>query len=345
MVGIVSYGVYIPRYRIKVHEIARVWGKDGELIEKSLGVKEKAVASLDEDAVTLAVEAARAAIKHASINPRDIGAIFVGSESHPYAVKPTASIVAEAIGATPFVTASDTEFACKAGTVAIQMCMGLVESGMINLGLAIGSDTAQSRPGDALEFTAASGAAAYVIGKQNVIAEIEATFSFTTDTPDFWRSDGDAFPRHAARFTGEPAYFRHIVAATNGLLEKLAMEIRDFDYVVFHQPNAKFPLKAAKLLGIDLEKIKPGLVVTQIGNTYSASSLIGLASVLDLAKPGDRILLVSYGSGAGSDAFAIRATDEIANFNHNPSVRSLIEAGTHIDYATYVKFREKLKGL
>lgn len=188
--------------------------------KKGLLVYEKAVPSLDEDTATIAVEAARNALKRAEIDPKDIGAVYVGSESHPYAVKPTATIVAEAIDATPDLTAADLEFACKAGTAGIQMCMGLVESGLIKYGLAIGADTAQGAPGDALEYTAAAGGAAYIIGKSNVIAEFNGTYSYTTDTPDFWRREGKPYPRHGGRFTGEPAYFRHVINAAKGLMEK-----------------------------------------------------------------------------------------------------------------------------
>jgi len=348
MVGIVSYGAYIPRYRIKIEEIARVWGKDVDTVIKGLGVLEKAVAGLDEDTATLAVEATRNAIKKLNgFDPKEIGAIFVGSESHPFAVKPTAAIVAEAIGATPNLTAADTEFACKAGTAGIQMCMGMVESGMIKYGLAIGADTAQSMPGDVLEFATGSGAAAFIIGSENVVATIEATYSYTTDTPDFWRRDTSEFPLHGARFTGEPAYFKHVINAAKGLLAKINATVEDFDYVVFHQPNAKFPVRAAKVLGIPQEKIEPGLMVKVIGNTYSGSSLIGLAAVLDVAKPGERILVVSYGSGAGSDAFAIRVTEHIERIRKNSvaKVSDYVRRKRYIDYATYAKFRKKLKGL
>ncbi|MEM2192800.1 MAG: hypothetical protein QXG38_04225, partial [Candidatus Hadarchaeales archaeon] len=133
---------------IKVEEIARVWGVDPETIKKGLNVYEKSVPGLDEDTATIAVEAARNAVQHAGINPAEIGAIYVGSESHPYAVKPTATIVAEAIEATPNLTAADYEFACKAGTAGIQTTMGEVAAGMIKYGMAIGADTAQGAPGD-----------------------------------------------------------------------------------------------------------------------------------------------------------------------------------------------------
>ncbi|MBI4344680.1 MAG: hydroxymethylglutaryl-CoA synthase, partial [Euryarchaeota archaeon] len=93
MVGIVGYGAYIPKYRIKVEEIARIWGEDPESIKNGLRVAEKAVPNIDEDAATIAVEAARNALRMAGIDPRRIGAIYVGSESHPYAVKPTGTVV------------------------------------------------------------------------------------------------------------------------------------------------------------------------------------------------------------------------------------------------------------
>lgn len=345
MAGIIGYGGYVPFYRIKSAEIARVWGDDVRSIESGLGIKEKAVAYLDEDAATMAVEAARIALQRAGIKSSSIGALYVGSESHPYAVKPTATIVAEAIGATPNLTAADLEFACKAGTAGMQAIMGMVDAGMIEAGISIGSDTAQGRPGDALEYSAASGAAAMVIGKdKDAVAVIEDTFSYTTDTPDFWRRQGADYPSHGGRFTGEPAYFKHVVGATKGLLEKTGHKIADFDHIVFHQPNTKFPLGAAKKLGIPLEKLKTGLLVGYIGNTYSASSMLGLCAILDSSNPGQLILLTSFGSGAGSDSFLIKVTDKIdEKRNAAPLLTYYIEKKRYIDYATYVKYRRKLK--
>ncbi|NUN11169.1 hydroxymethylglutaryl-CoA synthase [Candidatus Micrarchaeota archaeon] len=345
MAGIIGYGVFIPRFRIKVEEIARVWGKDAARVSSGLGIKEKAVAAFDEDSATIAVEASRNAIESSGVNPDDIGAVFVGSESKPYAVKPTATIVGDAVGASPVMTAADFEFACKAGTTGIQTCMGMVDSGMIKVGLAVGSDTAQGRPNDALEFSAGSGGAAFLIGNDKPIALIEDTYSFTTDTPDFWRRQHAEFPRHAGRFTAEPAYFRHVLSAAEGLLKKIGKKANDFDHVVFHQPNGKFPQAAAKKLGVDAEKIKTGLLTPMIGNTYSGAAMVGLAAVLDVAKPNDEVLVVSYGSGAGSDAFSIKVTKEIEKKRSKPSVQELVAEKEYIDYALYVKHRQKLKAL
>jgi len=344
-VGIVGWGAYVPMYRIKTREIARVWGKDPRRYEEMLLIEEKAVAGPDEDTATIAIEAAQNAIMRAQIEPSEIGAVFVGTESKPYAVKPTATIVAEAVGATPNTLAADFEFACKAGTENLQCVIGLVGSGMIKYGMSIGADVAQSAPGDELEFAAAAGGAAFIIGEtnHNVAARIEASYSFVTDTPDFWRREGQPYPKHGEGFTGEPAYFRHVLSAARALMEELSITPRDIDYVVFHMPNGKFPLKAARILGFSREQILPGLVVRKIGNTYSASSLLGLVSVLEVSKPGDNILLVSYGSGAGSDAFLITVEDAIEEKKDlAPRIVDYIERKRYVDYAIYAKWRGKI---
>lgn len=344
MTGIIGYGAHVPSYRIKVEEIAKVWGDDPESISKGLVVEEKSVPEPDEDTVTIAVEAARRALKRAEIDPQDIGAIYVGSESHPYAVKPTATIVADAIRAAPELTAADLEFACKAGTAGIQAATGLVKSKLVKNALAIGADTSQGAPGDALEYTASAGGAAYIIGEENTIADIDATCSFTTDTPDFYRREGQDYPSHGGRFTGQPAYFKHVLGAANLMFEKTNTTAEDYDYGVFHQPNGKFYIRAARKLGFTEEQYKQGLLTPHIGNTYSGATPLGLASVLDIAKPGDKIFMVSYGSGAGSDAFTLTVNDRIEEVRNNAKTLDEITKNvTYVDYATYAKFKGKIK--
>ncbi len=345
MSGIVGYGAYVPVYRIRTGEIARVWGEEADRIEKGLGITEKAVGGVDEDTATISVEAARNAVARASIDPKRMGALYVGSESHPYAVKPTGTIVAEAIGATPNLMSADLEFACKAGTAGLQIVLAMVDAKMIEYGMAIGADTAQGRPGDALEYSAASGGAAFITGPDSEsLATVQATFSFTTDTPDFWRRQHADYPSHGGRFTGKPAYFKHVISATEGLLQKTGTKVADYDYVVFHQPNGRFPLEAAKKLGVPMEKMKAGLLTPIVGNTYSGASMLGLSAVLDEAKAGNRILVTSYGSGAGSDSFAITVTDRIeAARERAPKTKDYIAKKKYIDYATYIKYRGKIK--
>jgi hydroxymethylglutaryl-CoA synthase len=292
----------------------------------------------------MSIEAARNALARAGIAPQDIRAVWVGSESHPYAVKPSSTIVAEAIGAVPSVQAADLEFACKAGSEAVVAGIGIVGSGMGRYVLAIGMDTAQGRPGDALEYTAASGGAAFIVGPgEESLAVYEATLSHVSDTPDFWRRAYTHYPSHGHRFTGEPAYFEHITSAGRRLMEEMGTKPSDYAYAVFHQPNAKFPQRAAQMLGFKPEQFKAGLLAPVIGNTYAGSSLIGLAAILDEAKPGDRVFMVSFGSGAGSDAFSIQVTERIlARRERAPFTRDYIARRKGIDYATYVRYRHKL---
>jgi len=340
-VGIVGYGAYVPRYRLPGTEVNRVWegGKGGG------PVKEKAVAGLDEDVITMSIEAARNALARAGIDPGELRAVWIGSESHPYAVKPSSTVVAEAIGAGPSIQAGDWEFACKAGTEAVVASMALVGSGMGNYALAIGMDTAQGKPGDQLEYTAASGGAAYIIGPaEEALAVIQGSYSYVSDTPDFWRRAEQKYPEHGQRFTGEPAYFKHITEAGKALMEAAGTTPADYKWIVLHQPNAKFPQRAAGMLGFSMEQLEPGLLVPVIGNTYAGAAMIGLTAVLDIAQPGERILVVSFGSGAGSDAFDMLVTDKVTERQGRATkTQEYIARRTEIDYASYVRYRGKLQ--
>ncbi len=345
MVGIIGYGSYIPRYRIKVESIAAQWGADADSFKAGLKVQEKSVPAPDQDTITMSVEAARRALSRARIEPSLIGAVYVGSESHPYAVKPSGTTVAEAIGATPDVHCADYEFACKAGSEAMFVTLQLVEAGAMKYALAIGADTSQGAPGDALEYTASAGAAAFIMGNENPLAICEHSYSYMTDTPDFWRREHQFYPQHAGRFTGEPAYFKHVMNCAKIIMERAGMEPADFAHAVFHQPNGKFPLRAGKKLGFKKDQLLSGLLCPEIGNTYSGSSPLGLTAVLDTAQPGDYVLMVSYGSGAGSDGFIWKITDSIIEARERaPKTWDMIrENKIYLDYGLYSKYRKKIR--
>ncbi|MFH1971829.1 MAG: hydroxymethylglutaryl-CoA synthase [Patescibacteria group bacterium] len=336
-VGIVSYGVYIPKYRIKTSEVAGHWKKDLASLS-SLGVKEKSVADWDEDCLTMAVEASKEALLKVKLTPKLIGACFMGSESFPYAVKPVSTTLANILGIGNEYFSSDLQFACKAGTSAIQIVASMIESGVIDYGLAVGSDKSQSKPNDALEFTAGSGAACFILGnkKSKWIASLKQTVSYSSDTPDFWRREKCSFPSHAGRFTGEPSYFKHVKNCTSALLNNINLKPKDFDYVVFHSPNKKFPQKVARLLGFNEKQLKHSLLVEEIGNIYSGSSLISLANVLDNAKEREKILLTSYGSGAGSDSFYFTTNKYLSSFKKT-KLKSLIKKKIYLNYQDYLE--------
>ena len=335
--GIVGYGVYTSRFRIKEDNIQR------------------SVPFTDEDSITAAVEAGKLALVHSGIDSSQIGKIYVGSESNPYAVKPIASKVAQVLRLgeeeedMQGVDAVDTEFACKAATSMFKDAASIVNypKSDIKCAMVTGSDNSQAAPRDCpggeLDLFVGYGAASFIFGKCDVIAEIEGWYSCTSDTPDFWRRDGEAYPMHGGRFTGDPAYFKHVRKSSKKLMDKLNLKVSDVTYFVAHQPNVQFPVRIAKELGFKEEQYLPMLQVAKFGNTYSGASPVGLAAVLDVARPNDRIVVTSYGSGAGSDAYSFVATDQILEKRKNQKLTVKYQAENpfleYVDYTTYRRLK------
>ncbi|MEK7597374.1 MAG: hydroxymethylglutaryl-CoA synthase [Patescibacteria group bacterium] len=340
MIGIVSYGFYVPKYRIKTEEIAKVWGKNPGDVKKSLLIEEKAVAGIDEDSLTMAFESAFSALSTAAVDRNKIKVVLFGSETHPYAVNPASTILAEFLGIEKNYLAYDTEFACKAATGAMISAQALIKSGYSDYALITGSDKGMGKTHDVLEYTAASGSVSLLLGKDDLILEILSFESFSSDTPDFWRREGMRYPSHGGRFTGKPSYFYHIEEASKSLFKKTGLAPKDFSFAVFHMPNGKFPVQVARSLGFSEAQIKDSLTVNYLGNSYTASALIGLMAVLEKAKPGDLIFLCSYGSGAGSDSFVLRVTKNI--LKRRKEFSQVIGDKKYIDYPTYLKFMEMI---
>lgn len=341
-VGIVSYGAYLPAYCVAATEIENAQGKIDSGIPQSLGVSQKTVPGLDEDTTTLSYQAAAQALERWSGDPQTISALFIGSESHPYAVKPTGTIVKEALGLSDTMAMADLQFACKAGTQALQICVAYVASGLAKTAFAIGADTAQSRPGDILEFTAGAGAAAYLVGAKDIVARLIATTSVATDTPDFWRRPGQEYPEHAGRFSGEPGYFHHVTLATQQLLSEVKLKPNDIDWCVFHTPNAKFPQAVAKKMGFSAAQLTHSLIVKKIGNTYAAASPLALANVLDHAQANQKILVTSYGSGSGSDSFLLETTPALVE--KRATWQQLVETQiANLQDISYLTYRQNMQ--
>jgi hydroxymethylglutaryl-CoA synthase len=305
--GIVGYGAYLPKLSIK--------NEEGGVF----GVYERTVPFIDEDSTTFAVEAGKRALIHAALDPIFVKKCFVGTESSPYAVKPIMATVSQVLElgigyqGGYFSGGIDSQFACKAASDLFIDAAALTiypvfggEHVMV-----IGTDNSQAAPGDPLDYTVGAGATAFIFGKRDVIATLDHYTSYTSDTPDFYRREGEKYPSHGGRFTGEPAFFKHVITAMKRILNESGLTPKDLDYVVTHSPNGGFPRRAASKVGFTKDQIEPGLVVRKIGNLYAGSSLTGLAAVLDVSMPEDRILMVSYGSGAGSDAYIFTVTDKI----------------------------------
>lgn len=306
--GLCGVGVYLPGYRIGVETLAKAW-KTPIASEAS-----KSVANDDEDATTMAVEAARAAVGDADVPPDRLDTVWVGSESKPYAVSTISATVAEAIGATPWVGAADLEFACRGPVEGLKALATQYVDGRESYCLLVATDVAQGRPGDELERTAAAGAVAFVLGptkKASVL--LSDTVTRVTDTPDFYRRDGSAFPTHTYRFTGQPAYFDHVLESIREFFRRHDVGPKDFRFIVLHQPTSRFARKAASAAGFTSRQVEPVMLAERIGNPYAANTLLALAYALDQIESGDQVLVACYGSGAGADCFAITATAAYEN--------------------------------
>lgn len=365
-IGILGYGVYIPIERIKTELIVKAREKKRrdlpqflDKVRNGLLLRDKAVASLNEDAITIATEAAQNAVDMAGIDPARIGTVAVGSESKPYAVGTIARHVASFLGLGNHVYVADLEGACNAGMQSSAFVESQILSGRIDYGLAIGSDVAQAPVGDPLEYACGAGAGAFVLGRDDPVAIIEDTAAYSSLTLDFWRRDGASVPSHFGRTTVE-AYIKHVIGAIEAfLLKHPDMSLKDFDYLTFHQPSGYMPMKTCKTLTekhipiLDYpevedriritpefieERVKPWLRVLDTGNTYAAATLIATCDILDHAKPGQDILAVSYGSGAYTIATWLHVEDEILKRRGRvPSVRDYVNRRREIGLQAYEK--------
>jgi hydroxymethylglutaryl-CoA synthase len=331
--GIVGYGVYLPKFRIR---------NETEV----LGVKERTLPFPDEDTTTFSVEAGKRALIHSGIDNKHVKKCFVGSESTPYAVKPSMSTVSQVLELGEkyedgfFSGGIDSQFACKAASDLFIDAAALVVYPTFqgDYVMVIGADNSQAAPKDPLDYAVGAGGVAYLFGNRDVIATLDCYVPYTSDTPDFYRRDGEKYPKHGGRFTGRPAYFKHVVTAMRAVMKTADLTTNDITYVVAHSPNAHYPNWAAQEAGFSEHQIEQGLVIKSIGNLYSGSSLAALAAVLDIANPDDRILMTSYGSGAGSDSYIFTVTDKIEEKRRRlVTLKDQIEhvKKQYVDYPTY----------
>jgi len=362
-VGIVGYGAYVPIQRIKTEMIVRkreAKRKDlADFLEKvrnGLLLRDKSVAGVSEDSITLATEAAQNALDMARIDPTKVETVAVGSESKPYAVGTIARHVASFLGLGNNVYIADLEGACNSGMQSNAFVESQILSGRISYGLAVGTDVAQAPQGDPLEYACGAAAGAFLLGREDPVATIEDTAAYSSLTLDFWRRDGIHVPSHFGRTTVE-AYIKHVIGAIEGLLMKHPdVSLQDFDYITFHQPSGYMPLKTCKTLTqeeIPLdnpeledrirltpqfieEKVRPWLRVLDTGNTYAAATLVATCDILDHAKPGEDLLAVSYGSGAYTLATWLHVEDAITRKRgRTPSVQDYLKRRRDITLRTY----------
>jgi 2-acetylphloroglucinol acetyltransferase len=345
-VGIVSVGAGIPVCRVKVDDVVSVWkNTDLRLLKEQMGMVERAVLQPDEDVITLGVLAAQNALQNAAI--AELGALYLGTCTNPYDSRASAAVILEMLGVGYDAYCADVQFAGKSGTSALQIAQALVASGMTGSALAIGADTINrnTAPGDLTESYAGAGAAALLVGTENVIAELDGSFSCAADVADNIRPQGDRYIRSGMSLGSEKNSIgleAQTGRAVAGLMAKLDVSAADYDYVVFQQNLASTPYALGKHLGFSAEQIEPAIYAGDVGDTGAASPLLGLILVLDQARPGERILLASYGFGAGSDAIALTVTDAVQDYRRGKQpLRTALKNKLYVDYGTAIKYEFK----
>ncbi len=343
--GILGYGVTIPRRRIAIEEINNVWKNLPLQAVKARKVKERAVLGPDEDAITLGADAAARALRMSGLDRDRIGVLILGTQTSPYHTRAGASVLVDALGLRNDVFATDVQFSGKSGTSAVLLALACVNAGMAEAAIAIGSDTLSYHvsPGDSQEYVASSGACAMVIGRGAGIAEIENSASYTTDTPDYFRLDGERYIRTggtAMTATGVGMQ-ENVVGAWESLARRCPCDPKSFRYLAIQQDDGKAPFQVGQRLGFTKEQIAPGIICDYLGDCGAASPLLSLAKVLDGAGADERIAAVSYGAGAGSDVLILKTTRKLAEARRRPSLGELIFGKEMVDYPTYIKMERK----
>ena len=334
-VGIVGYGAYIPRYRIKIDDIARAWG--------SRGRGERSVTGTDEDAITMAAEASLNAVQNSGRDPEnEIDSISFGSCSSPYIEQGTMGLMKDVLDMKPEADTCEFLGSPRAATAAMKASANAIKAGKVKNSLVIAADCRSAEPGSDVEQTFGAGAGAMVLGTEGAIAEIEDEYSYSTAMVDRWRGSEDRFVRsYDYRYTREFGFLNHVTAAVEGLLKKTGTTIDQFQYVVLQEPDVRMKKEAARNLKVKKEQLTSS-VVESIGDSGAAGILLGLISVLEIAKPGDRILMVSYGSGA-SDAISLKVTSEIdKKKGKTKPIDDYLKEKEYIDYVQYMKYTDQI---
>jgi len=346
-IGITGYGVAIPRRRLAVDEIVDLWKNlEMNVVKEKWGMSERTVLAQDEDSTTLAVAAAKEAIGRCGVSS-GIQALYYGTCTDPYDSRPSSTVVLEALDLPYTTKCADIQFSTKSGTAAMIESYAMVKAGLAGQALAIGTDTIDrhTAPGDLLESCAGAGAGAVVIGTENVAATIDGVETYSTDISDGFRVEGERYIRSGLLIRQDKydvGILPHTEAAAKNLMDRLGTKPADYKYAVLQQNTPAIARMDAQALGFTEEQTAPAMYCGLTGDTGSSSPFIGLAKVLEKAQPGDRIFLVSYGFGAGSDAIALTVTENIGAMRKSgKTVEAHIDNKVMLDYKTAMKLEYK----
>ena len=328
MVGITSYGVYVPRTRLP---LAVLGGRPAKQ-----GGPEKAVAWNDEDSITMGVTAGINCLR--GTERSSVDGVFFASTSYPFREKLGASLIAKALDLRRDVLTADYGGSLRAGTAALRGALDAVRAGSARRVLVIASDCRMGAPGSALERNFGDGAAAFLVGDADAIAEVTASHSVTDEMVDLWRVDGDPFVHTwEERFVIQHGYQKNVIEAVKGLLEGSGAALTDFSRAVLYAPDARSHGTLVRAIGLDASQAQEPLF-GRLGNSGAAFVLMLLAAAFETSKPGDQLLLVGYGDGA--DALSLRVTEQLGKLDPRRGVSWHLERRRPVaSYDSYLKAR------
>ncbi len=329
MAGIVSYGAYIPYNRLARSVIAKAWGGGG-------GRGEIAVANYDEDPTTMSVAAGMDCLK--GFDPRLVDAMYMATTNAPFVERLNSAIAATALDMRRDIRTADFNNGLRAGTTALLAGLDAIKAGSAKGVVVTASDMRQGAPSGESEMNFGNGAAAFLLGNENVIAEVEGSMTISEDMADYWRSAKDDFVKNwEDRFGRDEGYSRMPVELVKSLMAKMKLTPKDFTKICLYGANSRAHGELAKSLGFAPEQVQDSLLDT-VGNTGVALSLMILVSALESAKAGDRILLVSWGSGV--EAVVFKVTDKISALAPRRGIKQHINIKKNLDnYEKLLRWR------
>lgn len=330
MAGITSYGAYIPYYRLPRSIINQAWGRPG-------GRGEKAVASYDEDTITMSVAAGTDCLK--GIDPKTTDALYLATTCAPYKERQNSTIVATALDLREDARTADFANCLRAGTNALLSALDAVNAGAAKSVMVTATDMRLGGASGENEQFFGDGAAAFLLGNEKVAVEIEGSYTVSDNLADYWRARDDTFVRSwEDRFGLDAGYMSIPIRAVAGVMKKLNLTPKDISKVCYYGPNTRRHTALGAKMGFEPAQIQEALLDT-VGNTGTALPLMILVGALEEAKPGDRILLVSYGNG--SDAIVLKATPEIENIRDRRGIKRHLEIRRTLDnYEKYLRWRD-----
>ena len=339
MIGITSYGAYIPRLRLERMAIFQAMGWFAPAL-MMVAQGERSMCNWDEDAITMAVAASRDCLR--GQDRQKLDALYLASTTLPFADRQNSGIVSAALNLKENLITADYAASLKASTTAVITALESVKSGERNRIMITATDRRETKAAYFYEMWFGDGAAALVVGDENVIAEYKGSYSVSHEFVDHYRGADKKFDYvWEERWARDAGYGRIIPEVVNGLFKKLNITMDDVDKLVYPCIFKRDHRNIAAQLGANSEKLVDNMHEV-CGETGTAHPLIMFISALEKARPGDRILMIGFGQGANALLFEV--TDNISRLpERNGVAGSLANKKTIDNYLKWLKFRDLIQ--